>query len=74
MTGNTNEHYVIASTLNRKQISWLMRLPYYIQSPDLGCVFVHAGFQANVTLTEQVSLSRTMRMSRSIATLDVYSC
>lgn len=32
---------------------WLQSLPYFINSNDLGTVFVHAGMEARVRLTEQ---------------------
>lgn len=39
----SNEHVRIATDLSDEEFSWLAALPYYIQSPDLGTLFVHAG-------------------------------
>jgi len=48
-----NEHLKIANQLNENEFNWLASLPYYINSIDLGTVFVHAGFQPGIKLSEQ---------------------
>lgn len=48
-----NEHLKIAMKLNYRQFKWLCSLPYYIKSPDLGSLFVHAGFQNSININEQ---------------------
>ena len=48
-----NEHTRIAKELSPAQWTWLTELPYFIRSDDLAALFVHAGFQANLRLTDQ---------------------
>ena len=48
-----NEHTRIAKELTPAQWSWLTELPYFVRSDDLSALFVHAGFQANLRLTDQ---------------------
>lgn len=48
-----NEHTRIAKELTPAQWSWLTELPYFIRSDDLAALFVHAGFQSNLRLTDQ---------------------
>jgi hypothetical protein len=48
-----NEHTRIAKELTAAQWNWLTELPYFIRSDDLASLFVHAGFQANLRLTDQ---------------------
>jgi hypothetical protein len=36
-----------------QEFSWLQSLPYFINSNDLGTLFVHAGFQSHLKITEQ---------------------
>lgn len=48
-----NEHLKIALSLSNVEFSWLCKQPYYIQSTDLGALFVHAGFHANYDLEHQ---------------------
>ena len=47
------EHLRIALDLSLTEFAWLHSLPYFINSNDLGTLFVHAGFQEKVRVTEQ---------------------
>ena len=49
----SSEHLRIANQLSENEFNWLASLPYYINSIDLGSVFVHAGFQPGIKLSEQ---------------------
>jgi hypothetical protein len=56
------EHLRIAMSLSMQEFEWLSNLPYYIKAADLGCLFVHAGFQKNIPLPQQEPWSMmTMR-------------
>lgn len=52
VTGGS-DHLKIALKLSSREFKWLSKLPYYVASPDLGSVFVHAGFQMNQKLVDQ---------------------
>jgi hypothetical protein len=45
-------------------MKWLCSLPWYISSPDLGALFVHAGFVSGIRLAKQNP--RLMMNMRSI--------
>jgi hypothetical protein len=59
-----SEHYHIANELRTADIKWLCSLPWYISSPDLGALFVHAGFVSGIRLAKQNP--RLMMNMRSI--------
>ena len=63
-----NEHLRIANQLNENEFNWLASLPYYINSIDLGTVFVHAGFQPGIKLSEQGthSLTHSLLLTHSL--------
>jgi predicted MPP superfamily phosphohydrolase len=48
-----SDHVKIARELSESDIEWLLRLPYYITSPDLGSIFVHAGMLSRTELNKQ---------------------
>lgn len=48
-----SDHLRIARSMDSKDMEWLMRLPYYIHSPDLGSLFVHAGMIHSVDVARQ---------------------
>lgn len=48
-----SDHLKVALSLSLKEFKWLSQLPYYIKSIDLGTLFVHAGFQTGVRLSDQ---------------------
>lgn len=59
-----SEHFRIASRLTKADMKWLYNLPWYITSPDLGVLFVHAGFVSGIRLAKQNP--RLMMNMRSI--------
>ncbi len=69
----SNEHTRLAKGLSDAQWEWLVGLPYYIQSDDLGALFVHAGFQNDVRMVEQDPwVMMTMRSLIPPTPTDVY--
>lgn len=55
-TGNamvSMEHAKIAESLTDLELAWLMEAPWFIESEQLGYLFVHAGFLPGVKLTQQ---------------------
>ena len=59
-----NEHYKIAKAMGKLDLKWLSNLPWYIQSKDLGALFVHAGFVSGIRMKKQNP--RLMMNMRSI--------
>ena len=59
-----SEHYHIANCLSKADMKWMYSLPWYISSPDLGALFVHAGFVSGIRLAKQNP--RLMMNMRSI--------
>ena len=59
-----SEHYHIANGLTTADMKWLCSLPWYVSSPDLGALFVHAGFVSGIRLAKQNP--RLMMNMRSI--------
>jgi len=59
-----SEHFHIANCLTTADMKWLYSLPWYISSPDLGALFVHAGFVSGIRLGKQNP--RLMMNMRSI--------
>jgi hypothetical protein len=59
-----SDHFHIASRLTKADMKWLYSLPWYITSPDLGVLFVHAGFVSGIRLAKQNP--RLMMNMRSI--------
>jgi hypothetical protein len=49
----SKEHTSIALSLNAEDVDWMSKLPYFIYSPDLGALFVHAGFNSQIPLAMQ---------------------
>jgi hypothetical protein len=45
MNARLQEHLDIAMHLTAREFRWLAELPFYIRCPELGSVFVHAGFR-----------------------------
>eukprot|EP01035_Chromulina_nebulosa_P024497 gene24497-31899_t len=55
-----HDHEVIQQ--DNIDLQWLSKSPFYVRSPDLGGLFVHAGFQPHLRLSEQLPLvMMTMR-------------
>jgi len=48
-----SEHFHIANCLTKADMKWMYSLPWYISSPDLGALFVHAGFVSGIRLAKQ---------------------
>ena len=59
-----SEHFHIANCLTKADMKWMYSLPWYISSPDLGALFVHAGFVSGIRLAKQNP--RLMMNMRSI--------
>ena len=59
-----SEHFHIANCLSKADMKWMYSLPWYISSPDLGALFVHAGFVSGIRLGKQNP--RLMMNMRSI--------
>ena len=59
-----SEHFHIANCLTKADMKWMYSLPWYINSPDLGALFVHAGFVSGIRLAKQNP--RLMMNMRSI--------
>lgn len=59
-----SEHFHIANSLSNADMKWMYSLPWYISSPDLGALFVHAGFVSGIRLSKQNP--RLMMNMRSI--------
>jgi hypothetical protein len=59
-----SEHFHIANCLSKADMKWMYSLPWYISSPDLGALFVHAGFVSGIRLAKQNP--RLMMNMRSI--------
>jgi hypothetical protein len=59
-----SEHFHIANSLTKADMKWMYNLPWYISSPDLGALFVHAGFVSGIRLAKQNP--RLMMNMRSI--------
>ncbi|KAG7361013.1 calcineurin-like phosphoesterase [Nitzschia inconspicua] len=59
-----SEHFHIANSLTNADMKWMYSLPWYISSPDLGALFVHAGFVSGIRLAKQNP--RLMMNMRSI--------
>ena len=59
-----SEHFHIANCLTKADMKWMYSLPWYITSPDLGALFVHAGFVSGIRLAKQNP--RLMMNMRSI--------
>jgi len=59
-----SEHFSIASSLDKADLKWLYSLPWYINSVELGALFVHAGFVSGIKLAKQNP--RLMMNMRSI--------
>jgi hypothetical protein len=59
-----SEHFHIAKKLSNADMKWMYSLPWYISSPDLGALFVHAGFVSGIRLSKQNP--RLMMNMRSI--------
>jgi len=59
-----SEHFHIANCLTKADMKWMYSLPWYISSPDLGVLFVHAGFVSGIRLAKQNP--RLMMNMRSI--------
>ena len=53
LSSRGSEHRRIALELSDEEFRWLAALPYYIQSFDLGTLFVHAGFQNGIKVADQ---------------------
>lgn len=47
------EHAKIAESLGTEELTWLVEAPWFIESEELGYLFVHAGFIPGVKLTQQ---------------------
>ncbi|KAJ8909073.1 hypothetical protein NDN08_005770 [Rhodosorus marinus] len=47
------EHYRIARALSPEDQEWLRACPWFISAPDLGVLFVHAGFIPGTRLSQQ---------------------
>ena len=54
--GKTPDHLRIARELDEKDIEWLSSLPYFIHSPDLASLFVHAGEAVYLSICLSVCL------------------
>ena len=59
-----SEHYNIASQLSSADLKWMYSMPWYLNSPDLNALFVHAGFVSGIRLKKQNP--RLMMNMRSI--------
>ena len=49
----SSEHRKIADSLSEADLRWLSASPWYISSPDLDTLFVHAGFASGTKLARQ---------------------